>query len=101
MSPLLKIYWIGTPVLGTIFAAIEDAGIEKIAGYGILTVILGWFMQVADKRLSGIEHALNGMRRTVLIDILARTSDSAVQRACKEELRKVDPNLASEFESKR
>lgn len=98
MTPLFKLFSFVCPSLGLAFAAVEGVGVEKVAGYGILTAILWWFMQTVDRRLGRIEHNLNGMRRTILIDILARSNDGTVKRLCHEELRKVDPNLASEFD---
>jgi len=94
-----KLIIAGYPLIAMFVAVLGQAdGLEKVAGYGLLTGILAWFMRSADQRLRAIEHNLNGMRRTILIDVLARSSDSAVRRAVREELRRVDPDLADEIE---
>lgn len=97
MSPILKVALVFSPALAAILAAVEDGGLERFGAYAILTGVLGWFMKVADSRLRGIEHGLNGMRRMMLIEILARSNDATVKRLCNEELRKVDPGLADEM----
>lgn len=77
----------------------DPALVEK---YGILGLVLAWFMLRADKRLAGIEHKIGGLNRTMLIEILSRPSTGEKARqACREELRKVDPRLADEAEVER
>lgn len=97
MSPILKITMVFSPAFAAILAAIDDGGVERIGAYALLTAVLGWFMKVADSRLRGIEHGLNGVRRTMLIDILDRSNSETVKRLAGEELRKFDPDLAEEM----
>ena len=72
---------------------------ETVAKYGLLGCVLAWFMVRADKRLGGIEHGMNGLRRTMLIEIFSRPNTSERARLeCKKEMRKVAPDLADEMD---
>jgi hypothetical protein len=78
----------------------EGADVEALAKYGLLGVVLAWFMIKADKRLGGIEHKMVGLNRTMLIEILSRpTTSERSKQLCRDELRKIDPSLADEIES--
>ena len=74
---------------------------EQITRYGLLGCVLAWFMFRADRRLAGIEHKMGGLNRTMLIEILSRpTTSERAKIECRNELRKVAPNLADELDSK-
>lgn len=77
---------------------IEQASPDALARYGLFGIVLAWFMFRAEKRLSGIEHKMGGLNKTMLIEIMSRPTTSVrAQRLCKDELRKIDPMLAQEF----
>ena len=91
---------IPTPVISLIAllpaasAFMEGLDPDTVARYGLLGLVLGWFMLKADKRLSGIESKMEGIQRTMLLDILSRpaTSDRA-KLECERELRRIAPEL--------
>ena len=80
-------------------ALAEGVDVELMTRYGLLGIVLGWFMLRADKRLAGIEHKMGGLNRTMLIEILSRENVSKQAKAeCRRELRKVAPDLAEEID---
>jgi len=82
-----------------VIATLEGADPESIAKYGVLGAVLAWFMFRADKRLGGIEHKMVGLNRTMLIEIMSRPGTSpAAQKLCREELRKVAPELSASID---
>ena len=84
------------PFVSGLIAQVEA---ESLARYGILGCVLAWFMFRADKRLGGIEHKMAGLNRTMLIEILSRpTTSEKAKQMCRDELKKVAPDLAAEFQ---
>lgn len=78
-------------------ALLDKVEPDSLARYGLLGVVLWWFMLKADKRLAGIEHKMEGLNRTMLIEILSRSGTSlAARQMAVKELRKIDPALADE-----
>lgn len=94
--PALKFVANVSPVLAILLAQIETTG---FANYGVLGVVLGWFMLRAEKWFARIYHQISSLNKTLLIDFLSRpgTSESA-RRLARTELRKMDPSLADEIE---
>ncbi len=83
------------PALAELVGPVEP---ETFARYGLLGAVLAWFMVRADKRLGGIEHKMAGLNRTMLIEILSRPSTTErAKQACRDELRRVAPDLLAEF----
>lgn len=79
--------------------AAKSDNLEPFAQYGLLGLILAWFMMKADKRLGGIEAKMVGLNRTMLIEVLSRpTTTERGKKMCREELRKIDPALVDEIE---
>lgn len=71
---------------------------EALARYGLLGIVLGWFMLRTDKRLAGIEHKLTGLHRTMLIELLTRPNlPIAARSEVRRELRKSAPDVLAEF----
>lgn len=82
----------------TILAIIAQAEVQTVAQYGVLGGVLAWFMIRAEKLLTRIEHKIVGMNKTMLIWLLeAPTTSVLAKRMCKEELRKLDPEMANEM----
>lgn len=78
---------------------LEGADLETLSRYGLLGLVLAWFMVKADGRLAKIEHRLGGLSRTQLIEIMSRsTTTPHVRRIALQELRRSDPSTAVEWE---
>ena len=77
---------------------IAQADTETLAKYGLLGVVLAWFMWRADKRLGNIEHKITGLNRTLLIEMLGRIhlTENARKLALRE-LQRTDPDAANEI----